>query len=174
MLSFSCRCLSGTRFCCCACVSQAVSDDCLVAKQLRVVSRLFCCCCVFFVVASPLAVRLFCYLSEFVQMTVTLLDVDKVHERIRPTGLRGMIVTFAEAHGLRGTIQLVSQRRGVADLGDPDAGHRSFSLVAQGPVHDIDALTALLDEAEVCVVRSSFSCVAVVSLKSLEVHLTKM
>ena len=108
----------------------------------------FCCR---FATASP---RLFCALvrcaTELQQMSVRLMNVDKVHEGLRPSGLRGMIATIAEANGLRGTIKLVQAKRGFGDLGNPDAVKRDFDLVVQGRVADVAVLVAALMKAEVC------------------------
>ena len=72
-------------------------------------------------------VPLFRCTTDFVEMSVTLADVDKVHEALRPSGLRGMIARIAAANGLRGTIQLTQVARGFRDIGVPEAGHRTFS-----------------------------------------------
>lgn len=94
-------------------------------------------------------VPLFRCTTDFVEMSVTLVDVDKVHEALRPSGLRGMIARIAAANGLRGTIQLARTSRGFGDMGNPEAGHRNFDLLVQGRAAGVAVLVAALEQAEV-------------------------
>ena len=94
-------------------------------------------------------VPLFRCTTDFVEMSVTLVDVDKVHEALRPSGLRGMIARIAAANGLRGTIQLARTSRGFGDMGNPEAGHRNFDLLVQGPAAGVAVLVDALEQAEV-------------------------
>jgi len=94
-------------------------------------------------------VPLFRCTTDFVEMSVTLVDVDKVHEALRPSGLRGMIARIAAANGLRGTIQLTQVARGFRDIGVPEAGHRTFFLLVQGPAAGVAVLVDALEQAEV-------------------------
>ena len=80
---------------------------------------------------------------------MTLVDVDKVHEALRPSGLRGMIARIAAANGLRGTIQLTQAARGFRDIGVPEAGHRNFDLLVQGRAAGVAVLVDALEQAEV-------------------------
>lgn len=79
---------------------------------------------------------------------MTLVDVDKMHEALRPSGLRGMIARIAAANGLRGTIQLTQVARGFRDIGVPEAGHRTFFLLVQGPAAGVAVLVDALEQAE--------------------------
>jgi hypothetical protein len=89
--------------------------------------------------------------ADFVEMSVTLADVDKVHEALRPGGFRGMVARIAAANGLRGTIQLGQVARRFRDIGVPDseAGHRNFYLLVQGTAAGVAVLVDALEQAEV-------------------------
>ena len=129
----------------------------LVLAEVCVVPSCETFCCRF-ATASP---RLFCALvrcaTELQQMSVRLMNVDKVHEGLRPSGLRGMIARIAAANGLRGTIQLGQVARRFRDIGVPDseAGHRNFYLLVQGPAAargvavPLAVLVDALEQAEV-------------------------